>query len=368
MLEPEGKVGIREFVALAVIMTGAKITDDTPVIFITGLDTAAWMSPFFLSLFIGLPTLMMFKVQSKFDTTSFAEYMNQLFGKVLTVIILLFIWVVFSYTIVLDSAKYTDIISTMYFPETTPLWIYVVLMGVCAYVGKKGIENIGSISWVLFPIINAAFLIALVLGIMQGTSEFLFPIFGSGEIEIIKESFLRGSVQFDLLLLFVVIPFVSSLKGFKKGTLIAVSILIVEITFAFIAFIVIFDFETAKLISYPYHELLRFIHLGSLQNIETIFFPFWLVVPFIRISIYLFISAYIFGQIFNIKHFEYLIPIFAYIIIFIGLIPDYPTLTLYHIRDKLMIYMTPFVYIFPFLLWTAAKLKEKKNHDIQPKS
>ena len=65
------------------------------------------------------------------------------------------------------------------------------------------------------------------------------------------------------------------------------------------------------------------ISIGTfLSNIESFFLPIWLILVFIRLSAFLYISALMFGQLFKIKNFEYLIPALAAICLLIGMFPE----------------------------------------------
>ena len=72
-------------------------------------------------------------------------------------------------------------------------------------------------------------------------------------------------------------------------------------------------------IGYPFHTAIRYISLGSyLPNIEIIFFVIWILAVFIRFTAFLYINALMFGHLFKIKDFEFLIPALATIYLLIG--------------------------------------------------
>jgi spore germination protein KB len=85
--------------------------------------------------------------------------------------------------------------------------------------------------------------------------------------------------------------------------------------------------------------------------------PFWLIASFVRFSIYLYVNAILFGHLFRIRHFEYLIPSIATLIVFLGMIPESPTFTIFDLREKLLLIATPLFFFLPCLLWLVAQLK-----------
>ena len=77
--------------------------------------------------------------------------------------------------------------------------------------------------------------------------------------------------------------------------------------------------------AYPFHTAIRYISFGTfLPNIEILFFPIWLLSAFIRFAAFLYINALMFGHLFKIKDFEFLIPSLATIYLLIGIIPESP--------------------------------------------
>ena len=69
MKQQPGKLGIREYVSIAILMVGAKATEDTPAILYSQVQNAAWMIPilsggiFFIPLFLLIKTLSLFQGQ-----------------------------------------------------------------------------------------------------------------------------------------------------------------------------------------------------------------------------------------------------------------------------------------------------------------
>ena len=145
-------------------MIGAKATEDTPALLYNQLHNASWMIPivsggiFFIPLFLLLKTLSLYK-----DKNLFAVIQKS-FGK--------YHW--FSYLpsdicadstalVFPDSRTYVNIIRSFYFTTTPNVIIYAILMLVCVYGAKKGIQHIGSVSWIVIFYAIVSFSLALFL-------------------------------------------------------------------------------------------------------------------------------------------------------------------------------------------------------------
>ncbi|HLS61034.1 MAG TPA: endospore germination permease [Virgibacillus sp.] len=357
------EIGIKELIAIIIITIGIKLTDDTPAILYQKLLNSAWIAPFIFAIVSIIPIYLLIKVISTYASNNLVDVLMDLFGKQVGTFLLLVLWIILSTTIIVDSSVYAEIIGTMYFPDTPKLAIYSLLMFVSAYAGKKGIEHIGSVAWFLLPYIKFSLLMALILTISLGNLDFIFPILGPGGWEVMKESTLKSSIYSDLIYICFLIPYMKNIRAFKKGTSFAVVILTIEMSISLFAYILLFDFETVRALNFPYQEVIRFLHIGFLTNIEMFFFPFWLIATFIRFSIYLYMNALIFGNIFKIKDTGYIIPILATLVVTIGMIPDHATYTLFLFRSTYFNYLTPFFILFPCLLWGIAKYKGVFRHD-----
>ena len=303
------------------------------------------------------PIIIVIKVYSVHKGKNLHEilltYLGKFFGNIISIGLL----IGGTAAVISDSGTYVDIIGTMYFTKTPTVIIYVILMVTCAYGAKRGIEQIGTVAWVLLPYIKITLFIALLFTFKKGTLGYLFPIWGEGPLEVAKASVKNVSIFSDFLYLGLIAPLVSSFKDMKKGTLIGLGFITVELSLALVAFVVLFDYTTAEMLNYPFHETIRFIQIGFLANVETLFFPFWLVATFIRFSFYLYLIATLLGGLLKIKEFEYLIPLIATIILLLGLSPDAPSITLYTIREKILVLLSPAFMILPPMMWIAAKIR-----------
>jgi spore germination protein KB len=363
MEKHKGKIGLREYMAITLLAIGTKLADDTPAILFHNLENSAWMAPIIMGLIAIIPITLLLKVYTRYPNKNLMDILQILLGKHLGYLIILMLSVSGFAVNIIDTSIYTDIIGTMYFTETPTIFLYMILMAVSAYGAKKGIEQIGSVAWALLTYIKISLFIALILAMANGNFSYLFPIFGPGKWEIIKESSLKLALYADFLYLGVIASYISSTKDIKKGTWISLIIISIEFPLSIIAYLSLFDYESVKLLNYPFHETIRYISVGFLSNIETFFFPFWLVATFIRFSIYLYISSVMFGWLFKIKEFEYLIPTLATLMVIIGMIPETPTFSMGDIKEKIVNLSAPSFFFLPILLWIRSLMKGGSIND-----
>ncbi|MCM3670207.1 GerAB/ArcD/ProY family transporter [Mesobacillus maritimus] len=357
MKQNEGKIGIRDYMAIILLTLGSKISDDTPTLLYKTAKNSAWISMLGIALLSLIPILFLLKVFSVHRNKNLHEINVHLFGKVMGNLISMGVLLLGFSSFVLDTSVYVDIIGSMYFTRTPTLALYILMLVVCGYGAKRGIESIGSAAWLTLFYLKATLFLALIFAFTKGNLKFIFPLWGPGTLEIAKTTGSKLSIFADFYYLGIIAPLVSSFKEFRKGTLWAFAIVVVEITAALIIFVILFDFTSIEVISYPFHETILYLSIGFLSNVESMFLPFWLVAAFIRFSFYLYLVVTLFGGIFKIKEFEYLVPVFIVIVLFLGIMPKNLTYTLPYLREMILGILSPLFFILPILMWGMAKLR-----------
>ncbi|MCC3356636.1 GerAB/ArcD/ProY family transporter [Bacillus sp. REN16] len=363
MEQSKGKIGIREYVAIVILVIGVKLSDDTPTIFVETLKSAYWMAPLIIGFVSIIPIYFTTKVITAYKNKNLHDVILHLFGRYIGTFLSSALVLILMLGFIFDSAIYVDIIGTFYFTQTPYLMIYTVMMIVCAYGAKKGLEHIGSVSWLVLFYIKISLLLALVLALRESSFSFVFPIFGPGPWDVIKKSTTHVSMFGEFFFMGLIAPYIVSAKAYKKGTWIAFVVIIIELTIAFLVYLFVFDYEGLKMIDYPYQELIRLIRFGFLTNIETFFFPFWIIASFIRFTAYIYLIALFLGGICNIKSFEYLTPTIATIVVIFGMAPEAPTFTIFKLRELLLNSVSPMFLLLPCLMWILAKLRGDLKHE-----
>lgn len=188
------KIGIKEYTMLAIFLVGIKTADDIPTMIFDRLMTAGWMGPIISGIFAVLPLILLLNLTKIHQGKGFIDITYHLLGKYFGFLVLFFLWAVGFFYIILDTATYTDIISTMYYINTPTIVIYAVLVAVSAYGAKKGLEQIGSVAWAIFPYLQFSLMFAIILTMLHGNADFLFPVFGPGEWDLVKESAMNVSL------------------------------------------------------------------------------------------------------------------------------------------------------------------------------
>jgi spore germination protein KB len=368
MKQQSGKLGIREYASILILVAGVKAADDTPTAIYSHVQNAAWMMPILSGLLFSIALFLLLKTLSIFPDKNLFEVIQKLLGKYFGFIICLVIFILTSYAISFDTRTYANIIRAFYFTTTPNLIIYAILMFVCAYGANKGIQHIGSVAYLVIFYVLFSFYLVLFISIHDSNLDAIFPIWGTGKLEIMKESFPRLTLFADFFLFTILMPYMTSTKVFHKSIWIAFGVVIFQLVSGILLFICLFDMSL-KGVGYPFHSTIRYISFGKFfANIEILFFPIWLLATFIRFSSMLFINSLMFGQIFKIKDFKFLIPSLSVIFLLIGMIPETPVEVSLVIKPKVQYIAGPLFASISILLWLIALLKGEFKHAKNKKS
>ncbi|WP_077623855.1 GerAB/ArcD/ProY family transporter [Sediminibacillus massiliensis] len=358
MFKKESRLGAREAFAMIILMLGVKISNTTPSLFAQYGGNAFWMMPF-ISIVVILPSiLLLYYLLRKYKNKNLVELSEQIMGKTVGKILCFILFLIFFSMMAVEGRSYTEQLKLLYFPETPTPFIFFVFFLIAFYGAKRGLETIGSTSWLFLFYIKASVFLLVVLAFREAIFMRIFPIFGKGLSLLLIEGAKKASLFSDFFILAMVYNVFDSSKKFTRGILTGFVFIFFEMTFFFLLYCTIFDYNSIDKVAFPFHELTQYVDIGAFfTNIETFFMIFWLFAAYIKYMIYLYCISWIFGAIFNIKEFEPLILPFAFFGVVFGMIPENAVMNELVFKARLMDIATPILIAFPVLLWIVAKLK-----------
>jgi spore germination protein KB len=353
------QVGGREFFSIVVFMIATKATDMTTTTLFGKTQNASWMV-IIGSFFIMLPSLIALNLLlKKYQNKNLLEITEEAVGKWITFLIgsmLLFIILI---NTSLETRSYTDQLITMNFPKTPNFILYLLLILICLWGAKKGWESIGSVAWMIFPYITLALVLLVFLLSKDIVVNRIFPIFGPGKWELARTSFDYVSLYGDALVIAMMYPYVKDHKTYTTGLFggLVYSVLIMVVLF--LAYALLFDYQSVGKITYPFNEAIRYVSIGRvITNVETFFLTFWLLVIIVKFAVYIYLVSKVFGFVFHIKEFEHtLIPI-TILILLIGNLPENQVENIFVIRKQMLSFGKYLMLFLPLFLFIVIKIKE----------
>lgn len=357
MFKKESRLGAREAFAMIILMVGVKISNTTPALFAQYGANAFWMMPVF-SLLVILPSaLLLYYLLKRYENKNLVELTEQIVGKVVGKILCLLLFFIFFFMMAVEGRSYTEQLSLLYFPETSVTFLLFVFFLIIFYGAKRGIETIGTTSWLFLFFIKASVLLLVCIALQEAVFQRVFPLFGNGLDILMIEGAKKASLFTDLFIITMAYPLFK--KGrFSKGIFFGFTFVFFEMILFFLLYCTIFDYKSIDKVIFPFHDIAQYINLGVyFTNIETFFMIFWILAAFIKYMIYLNFSSWIFGAVFNIKEFEPLILPFAFFSVVLAVIPEDAIINEFIFKSRLMDFSTPLLVFFPILLWVVAMFK-----------
>ncbi|ENH98468.1 spore germination protein [Gracilibacillus halophilus YIM-C55.5] len=357
-MQNQGFLQTKEIFAIVLMLVAIKAADSTPSLFAQKAQNGFWLIPIVSFVVIFPSFLLMIYLLKRFRDKNLMELIESILGKTIGKLISIIIFLFAFSTLTLDSRNYVEQIKVLYFPESPTIFIFFIFIGVSFFGAKKGIEVIGYTSWIALPIIKISFftLIWLVLGSM--VYERIFPIFGSGLPVILSEGVKKAAIFAELFFLLIAYKAAKEEAMFRKGAVVASIIAFLEIIAFYFIYITVFDYNSVEKIAFPFHDIAQYVQFGQFfTNIETLFMVFWLFAAYLKFIVFLYLIAWMFGTIFHIKNFEPLLLPLAYLVIIAGLLPFNSIYNEFVLRENLLMIMSPFFILLPFMLWFIALWK-----------
>lgn len=351
------KIGTREFSAIIIITIASKLGDMTPnILFETGKN-AVWMIPTISLSVIILPTFLMFSLLNKYKDKNLIEVCIAILGKTVgTLISIVLFLIAFSATII-ETRSYVEIIGTFYYPQSPVIVIYSLFLLGSVALSIKGIQGISRVSWSILPYLKVSLLMLLLLISRDVIFSRVFPIFGPGVPPVLKEGIMKNSIFGELLFFSMLYPFVKKDRVYIKSITIGAVVSLIELSIFYLFYIALFDFPMIESVTYPFHEMTRYVSVGVyITNTETFYLAFWLLGALIKYSIYIYVCIQIFSSLLGIEQYKRLYPIFGLLIFYIGLQPQNP-LDIRNLKESLYTISSIALPSLPIFIWVIAKFR-----------
>ncbi|KZE37161.1 spore gernimation protein [Bhargavaea cecembensis] len=355
----DGKIGGREFFAIIYSMMAIRITNSTPNLLLDSGITAAWMMPLLSAAFLLGPLLLLLPLLKKHNI-GLVDLLYKLTGNAFGRLITLALFVAIFSSTSLNGRNYADIVTTMYYPETSVLLIMVVLiLGASFYIAHRGLEAVSRTALLVVPVFMLTSVFLIISVASQLNYYYVFPIAGSGAGTILKDSVAYSAFYGDIILIGILYAYVRSHGAFRKAALWGLWVPAFKMAVFLAVYVMMFDYPAVQNIAFPYHHLTRMAMIGTVANhVEAVFLALWFIGASLHFAIYLYLSAFLLGKVINYREFEYLILPLAGIAVVLGMIPDN------HLQGeqwrKLLLEVSSGLFLLlPVLLWVLDRFRKK---------
>ncbi len=320
-----------------------------------------------LGMLLIVPVLLIYsKILYLFPDKDLFQILESLFGKVFgKIIALLMCWYAFHLG-ALVIRNFSEFISVVALPET-PAYVPIVMMVLlCIWGVKAGIEILGRWSELILPILLSIIVVVVILSMTLADFNNLKPVLHNNLDAVMKAGFSVFSFPFAETVVFMMVGFVfRERKSIPKVYLLSLLIGGVMVLMIAVRNMVVLGATLVNETYFPAYVAVSFINIGDfLQRIEILVSVVFLFSGFIKISICLLAASRGVASVFGIKNYREIVAPIGLLMIALSMI-------LYSNIMEMMswafetynIYAFPFQVILPLLIWIVAELKIKKRQN-----
>ena len=215
-------------------------------------------------------------------------------GSILNFIFLLYFLVLFSATAFkICMIKGTLIVNFLSFQK-----ILIVVIALAGYAAIKGLKVLGRINQLMF-LLTIILSVILMAALFEGSSLNVFPILGSGVLNIIMASKQSVFAYAGVEIIFLLYPFVTDKTKIMKSSI--KSVLITAIIYCWITFITIYyiGIDIIPKVQWSVNMVPKTIEIPVINNFRFIFIIIWALIICKTISNYYFAIALILKEFFK---------------------------------------------------------------------
>ncbi|MCX7923321.1 MAG: spore germination protein [Clostridia bacterium] len=369
MAENKIKFGKWEASALIITLIITQLILGFPRLMVETAGTAGWIVVLYVTILALLAFFIIEKLYSSFKGKDLLDISERIGGSILRILvgIIFLAYFIFIISIVLRSfAENMKVITLQQSPISYVTMFFIIGMIAGAY---AGIEALVRFCAIVMPIILAGLLLIFIAVSPHFNFENIFPILGTGPIDIFGKGFLRVSVFSAISLLFFITPFIKTHKSFRTVGYVSIGVSAAFFFVGTFAYLLVYPFPIGVEGFLPVYQLSRLVEYGRFfQRIESVFVLIWAASALIYLSSVFYFIVYVFKKTFKLEYYKPLILPFAILIFNISLIP--PNLvTAVELESKyIRTYVWIISFVIPIVILVTAKYfkrgtnkEEKKN-------
>ncbi|MDD2375891.1 MAG: endospore germination permease [Clostridia bacterium] len=361
MSNDNGKISVRQFFLLFIVLFCAPAIRYLPLGTIQDAHNAAWISPLVTGIFIVVYTFIWIQILKKYERQSFIDITKDIIGKTLgsIVCIVYFLWITFmlAYNVEMYTVK---LVSTAMI-GINPIMISSVMMILIVYVVKSGIIPLAKMNEIFFAALIIIFIVCNFLILPQIQLQNLFPITYKDIIPIFKANFSGFALFSYIIVLFMFNDKVEHKGEFKKVALNSLLLLIIISILTIAIPICIFGADIIVKMPVPYlNTMMQISVFNVIERIESAIIIFWVITDFVMFAIFTYSAMHMIKVFYKLDNVKPLINIYIVGIFFLSLSLATSTIELKILSNKILTNSNILMgSIVPILIFGIGKLRKK---------
>ncbi|MEH7125178.1 endospore germination permease [Bacillus sp. JJ1532] len=263
-----------------------------------------WLSPVFASIMGFLTVYIAIRLQKLYPNFTFVQTIEQIIGRFPGKIISFFILFFYIHINGQIVREYGEFIVSSFLHKTPISIIMSMMVLLCAFVVYGGLEVLGRVAQLLFPI----FFIPLIILIFLISPNFelgnILPILERGIYPTLKGAIVPGGWFTEFFLIIFMLPFLADIKkGMKYGIITVFGVMVTLVVVNLIVLLVLGTTTASK--AYPLMLASRYISFADFfENLDSVVMAIWIVGAFVKISVIYYAVALGTAQLLNLSDYR----------------------------------------------------------------
>ncbi len=306
---PTERIGHRQLFLTLFIMRTFIVISFLPVLTIGGAMQDAWISTLLAAIF-NLPLIwLIVSLGQRFPQETVFEYAPRLLGPWLgRAAAVPFLWL-FLWNAALELRLYSEVIITAFLVETPLIVVVLSMVIVAAAAAICGVEVIGRLVDLLFPLFALAIILALLMALPDADFANLLPVLSRGWAPVLEGTVIPVAMTAQFVVLLVLLPSLVRPERFTPWALGAVLLSFLALLLVVVMVIATLSAEDGARSFFPFFRMVRSVGIGDfLQRVDALTILPWGLGVFIALSVYLLCGARGIALLFKLNDYRPLIP------------------------------------------------------------
>ena len=274
-----------------------------------------WLPPIIASFLGFLTVYIAFELHKRYPKQTVIQLSEQILGKFAGKLVSLCILSFYLISTGHIIRGYSEFIVSSFLFNTPISVIMVSMIMLCAFTVFGGIEVLGRIAQLFFPLFVIPVLFCVILLSPDFEVKNIFPILGGGILSPLKGSIVEFAWFSEFFLMIFFLPFVADVnKARKYGMFTVLAVMVTLVIVNLTALFVLGPTIASK--EFPLMNATRYISLAEFfENLESIAMAVWIVGAFVKISVFFYVVTLGTAQWLNLSDYRPVIWPLAIIII-----------------------------------------------------
>ncbi|MFZ5967327.1 MAG: GerAB/ArcD/ProY family transporter [Bacillota bacterium] len=360
----QGKLSAGQFSLLLFTLVGSTAMLFVPAVTAEAAGRDGWMSILFFATIFGLLVAWVCtSLGQHFPNENLIAYSPKVFGPVIGHLTILSYIFFFIWTNTIIVGEFADFIIAIFLPKTPRLVFALIIVWLAAYAVRNGLEVIGRLNQLLFPILLISYLGLVVLVVNEIKLANLAPVLENGIKPVIKGSLPPSAWRGEIVLMLMILPNLNQLVKGRKASIYAVIFLGIVLTLNTIATVGVFGTELSSHLTFPYFTLADYGQVGIvLERMEALVMLVWVAGLMIKIAVFYYCGVLAIAQWFNLRDYKPLVtPVGIILVAWSSVIYENSRELVALISKTFPFYAFTFELLIPALLLVVAAVRKKEG-------